>query len=137
LWSNLRKIFGDKVALSLVLVVFNDRVTVKRYQMDGDVKLDQDRTIQGIGGGAVSHVECDGDWVLVGYSRKIMLFSHETCECHLVLRPGYIGCVALHYQYCTAVGEDGGLSIWDLISGNKLKTIGNTKFWKLHYMVAF
>ena len=84
--------------------------------MDGDVKFDNDRTIRGIGGGAVSHVECDGDWVLVGYSRKIMLFSLETCECHLVLRPSYIGRVALHYPYCTAVGADGGLSIWDHIS---------------------
>ena len=31
--------------------------------MDGDVKFDEDRTIQGIGGGALSHVDCDGYWV--------------------------------------------------------------------------
>ena len=66
-----------------------------------------------------------------------MLFSLENCECHLVLRPGYIGCVALHYPYCAAVGANGGLSIWDLISGNELKTFGDKKFWELHYNGRF
>jgi hypothetical protein len=68
----------------------------------------------------------------VGTSRKILLFSLETCECEVSIPTGHINSVRLHYPFCMAVGTSCGGGVWDLTTGLLVKTFGDKKYWDLH-----
>jgi len=89
-------------------------------------------TLHEYGAGAFKHADSDGKYVVVGTSRKILLFSLATSMCDVVISCGLINSVLLHYPYCMSVGTGCGGGVWDLTTGLLVKTFGDKKYWELH-----
>jgi len=130
------KITSVKVVRDLVLAVNSDKVLILEHDKKSD-RVDMLATLCDFGSGAMTKVDSDGEWVVVGTSRKILLFSLETCQCLVSIPTGHINSVSLHYPYCFAVGAGCGGGVWDLRSGTLVKTFGDKTYWDLHYNSRF
>jgi len=130
------KITSVKAVGSLILAVDTDKVFILKYVKQSE-QVEMVTSFHDFGSGAMTKVDCDEEWVLVGTSRKILLFSLETCECVLSLPTGHINSVALRYPFCLAVGAGCGGGVWDLTTGALVKTFGDKTYWDLHYNARF
>eukprot|EP00092_Neocalanus_flemingeri_P002440 GFUD01002610.1.p1 GENE.GFUD01002610.1~~GFUD01002610.1.p1 ORF type:complete len:411 (-),score=77.25 GFUD01002610.1:57-1289(-) len=81
--------------------------------------------------GVITHVDCDGSLILAGTSRCLLLWSVEAEQCLKRIPSGFINSLILHFPFGFTVGGGPSGGVWDLVSGEVIRTFGDRYYSQL------
>ena len=125
------KVAGDLVVTGgrqEVVVLRHRRKTVGRDEseyMEAVCRL-SDQT-----SGVLTHLDCDGSLVLAGTSRYLILWSVEDQQCIMKIHSGFINSLILHFPYGFTVGAGPSGGVWNLLTGEMIRSFGDRYFSQL------
>jgi len=125
------RVAGDLVVTACreeVVVLMHRRVTIGR---DDTEYMEEKCRLSDTAAGVITHVDCDGNLLLMGTSRSLLLWSLEEEQCIKKIQSGFINSLVLHYPFGFTVGAGPSGGVWDLLTGEIVRSFGDNYYSSL------